>query len=208
MNNDLAKRMRFPGWLVPLMFILTLGACATTPSAVTPDSLVQQADAAMKNGSSEQAVDLLNQASKLNPANNDVWVKLAQAQFERQNYPKAIEAGTEALARAPGNAEARSVIFVASMRLAVNSLAEIRADNPISEGSRGEAEQLVKQLRETLGESILVPIGKAATAKPRAPRPAVARSDSAPVAAPAAKPAAAAPAATASNSNDPFGALR
>jgi hypothetical protein len=201
MNADVMKRVRCPGWLFAIMSVVMLGACAALPPPASPDALIQQAGDALKSGAPDQAVDLLTQASKANPANNEVWVKLSQAQFERQNYPKAIEAATEALARSPGNAEARSVMFVSSMRLAVNSLAEIRSDNPLSEGSRSEAEQLVKQLRETLGESVLVPGISKPVAKPRS-RPATARTES-PATTPAKQQAVAS-----GNGADPFGALR
>ncbi|PHV13183.1 tetratricopeptide repeat protein [Chitinimonas sp. BJB300] len=202
--------------LLCVMLASALVACGTTPhSPGSTNNLLQQANEAMNAGAPDRAAELLTQASKLNPTSELVWVKLAQAQFERQDYPKAIDAATEALARSPNSAEARSIIFVSSMRLAVTSLGEIRADTPLSDTNKSEAETLVKELRDTLGEAILIPGVKPANrpaARPR-PRPTVPTTTAKPQAdAPtppvASKPQPAATPTPSTTSSDPFGALR
>lgn len=205
------RQVLSPKWmksgLICAVIVSGLTACGTSRPPITSDALMQQANEAMSSGAQDKAADLLVQASKLNPTSDAIWVKLAQAQFERQDYPKAIDAATEALARSPNSAEARGIIFVSSMRLAVSSLSEIRADTPLSEGNKTEAEVLVKELRDTLGEAILIP-GAKPLPKPAQrvrPRP-VAKAAEAPATAPAAAPKPQPAQSTAAS--DPFGALR
>ena len=199
------------------VFVATaLIACGSARPPASSDSLLKQANEAINAGAQDRAAELLIQATRQNPTSEVAWIKLAQVQFDRQDYPKAIDAATEALARSPNSAEARSIIFVSSMRLAVTSLSEIRADTPLSDSNKSEAETLVKELRDTLGESILIPGVKAAN------RPA-ARSRSRSVTTKAETPTASQPSAPASApppvtakpqtppntpSADPFGALR
>lgn len=202
MNINISRPfIRFAALPILLVLCLSLGACATPPTVtISPTALLQQAGDAITIGAPEKAVELLTQASKLDPADKTVWVKLAQAHFERRDYPKAVSAATEALARSPDNAQARSVIFVSSMRMAVNSLNDIRKDTPLSDDSKSEAEQLVKSLRDNLGESVLIPEAKAKVAVTHT-RPKPSGKADAPV-------TAAAPKVTTTASNDPFGALR
>ncbi|MGQ5523281.1 tetratricopeptide repeat protein [Chitinimonas sp. PSY-7] len=207
---------RLKNGLLCVLVASTLVACGSARPPSSSDSLLKQANEAMNAGAQDRAAELLIQATKQNPTNEVVWVKLAQVQFERQDYPKAIDAATEALARSPNSTEARSIIFVSSMRLAVTSLSEIRADTPLSDSNKSEAETLVKELRDTLGESILIPGVKSINrpaARPR-PRPIATKPQADTPATPAA-PAAVAPAVTAkpqpapsTPSADPFGALR
>lgn len=102
-------------------------------------------------------LDALKDAIKRDPDSADLRLKLAQAQFDEHNYPAAIEAANQAIAmKAPGS-EARSILFVSSMRLAMDTLAQIRSESQLNGSTRTEAEKLVKSLRETLGESVLLP---------------------------------------------------
>lgn len=102
-------------------------------------------------------LDALKDAIKRDPDSADLRLKLAQAQFDEHNYPAAIEAANQAITmKAPGS-EARSILFVSSMRLAMDTLAQIRSESQLNGSTRAEAEKLVKSLRETLGESVLLP---------------------------------------------------
>lgn len=136
--------------------IIGLAGCASNPTSDS-SALVQQASQAMASGSNEKAIDLLSQATKSNPTDADAWARLAQAYFDTKDYPRAITAASEALARQPNQQEARGIQFVASMRLAMSTLADIRKTNQLNGNNRAEAEQVVKSLRETLGETILLP---------------------------------------------------
>lgn len=136
--------------------IIGVAGCASNPTSDS-GALVQQASQAMASGSNEKAIDLLNQATQANPIDADAWARLAQAHFDTKDYPRAITAASEALARKPDHQEARGVQFVASMRLAMLTLSEIRKTSQLNGNNRAEAEQVVRSLRETLGETILLP---------------------------------------------------
>jgi hypothetical protein len=122
--------------------------------------------------------------------------------------------------------QAKSVLAVAGLRVATQSLGELRQDASLAGDAKSDAQALAKQLRDTLGEASLfppdpndkpvvrkkkfvrhVPKGKAADA------PDTAANAAAPAATPPAAPAPAAPAtpakaAQSGGASDPFSALR
>lgn len=212
---------------------LSLGACATgNPDGKLTDlppmdKLLESADQTLASGDRDAAVKQYTQAAAANPTSAKPWVKIAQTEFEANNYPATIQAADEAMKRDTTSKEAKALAVVASLRVAVQALADMRKDVQLRGTTRSEAEQLAKSLRETLGQDVLVPTAaeKPATppAKPRSTKPATPRpsarpaADAAPAAqsvAPAATPAATtkpappAPAKNAKAGNDPFSALQ
>ena len=118
-------------------------------------------------------------------------------------------AAEEALQRDGSDRQAKSILAVSGLRVARRSLQELRADSALAGDVKTDAQVLAKMLRDTLGEQVLFPGEQTAKQPVRRPTRVVKR------VAPAATEAAnhggtAAPAATggASDSADPFGALR
>jgi len=204
---------------------LSLGACATgNPDGKLTDlppmdKLLESADQTLAGGDRDAAVRQYTQAAAANPTSAKPWVKIAQTEFEANNYPATIQAADEAMKRDTTSKEAKALAVVASLRVAVQALADMRKDVQLRGTTRSEAEQLAKSLRETLGQDVLVP---AAAEKPATPapkpkskttRPAKPAADAAPSTAPTApaaatKPATPAPAKNAKAGNDPFSALQ
>lgn len=100
---------------------------------------------------------LLQDAAKVNPNSKQPWVKLAQMQFESGNYSAAIVAAEEALQRDATDPTALSVLSVSGLRIAANSLQQLRKASAVSGSTRVEAEALAHTIRESLGEEVLVP---------------------------------------------------
>lgn len=203
---------------VALAVSVLLAACASRPAAPSPEQLaadlqtsMEQAQSARQAGDLPKAATLLQDAAKANPTSKQPWVKLAQMQFEAGNYSAAIVAAEEALQRDAADQTALSVLSVSGLRIAANSLQQLRKTNAVSGSTRVEAEALAHTIRESLGEDVLVPPAPAATASSStAPKAQSGRARNAVanrVAAPAARPADKAPAPSAGGRN-PFNVLQ
>lgn len=206
-----------------------MAGCATqgNNAATTPEAFNKQladADTVAKGGDQERAISLYQQLSKSDPTREEPWSRIAQIQFTQGHYGQAIVAAQEALQRDQTDRQAKSVLAVAGLRVATQSLGELRQDASLAGDAKSDAQALAKQLRDTLGEASLfppdpndkpvvrkkkfvrhVPKGKAADA------PDTTANAAAPAATPPAAPAAPATPAKAAQSggaSDPFSALR
>jgi tetratricopeptide (TPR) repeat protein len=214
--------MRFSNhaiWIL-LAALTVLSGCATGPDrAVTAEEFaryLQESDVKVERllaeGKREEAVGLLRTATGLLPVSKEPWARLAKLHFDASDYGNAIVAADEVLQRDPADRMAKSVRAVSGLRVAAGSLHDLRNDEKLVGSARADAVQLAKVLRETLGESVLVPpptqeeldrqaeeARKRSTARPVKARPAANRK---------AKPAPAAPAARTPGGSNPFSVLR
>lgn len=142
-------------------------------------TLLQQAQELNASGSREKAVAVLEQAAREYPTQKEPWLKIAQIQFDASQYPLAMQAAQEVLARDPLNQEAKSILIVGGLRISARAMSELRSENALSGTTRNEAEKLAKSLRETLGEPVLVPTPSVERSTPRE-QPVKARSVSKP----------------------------
>jgi tetratricopeptide (TPR) repeat protein len=193
---------------------------ATTPQAF--DKALADADTVSKGGDQDRAIALYQQLAKSDPTREEPWSRIAQIQFSQGHYGQAIVAAQEALQRDQTDRQAKSVLAVAGLRVATQSLGELRQDASLAGDAKSDAQVLAKQLRDTLGEESLFPpeqqAEKPVPQKRRIVRrvvkekPAVTASatgSAAPEAAPAAAPTPApAKAAQSGGASDPFSALR
>jgi hypothetical protein len=214
-----------------------IAGCATqgNNTATTPEAFNKQladADTAAKGGDQDRAIALYQQLSKSDPTREEPWSRIAQIQFTQGHYGQAIVAAQEALQRDQSDRQAKSVLAVAGLRVATQSLGELRQDASLAGDAKSDAQALAKQLRDTLGEATLFPPDpndKPAARKKRVVRhvvkgkatdaPDATTSAAAPVVTPAAPtapavpavpaaPAAPAKAAQSGGASDPFSALR
>ena len=111
------------------------------------------------------------------------------------------------LQRDPADRTAKSIRAVAGLRVATQSLNELRSDVELKGNARSDAIGLVKVMRDTLGESVLVPpvAAKAENASPRSASASTRASQGRGRAAHRKSAPAGEPAAT---GGDPFGALK
>jgi tetratricopeptide (TPR) repeat protein len=205
---------------------LLVAGCASSPkeggdqgdAAFT--KTLAEADAQSQGGQRELAISQYEKITRNYPTRAEPWSRIAQLQFASEKYPQAIVAAEEALQRNATDRPAKSVLAVSGLRVAIRSLNELRADSALAGDVRTDAQTLAKMLRETLGESNLVPRKDIeAMTRPAPPKrrvagkrgaAAAAAAADAPAVAPAPAPAApaAAPAAGGSGSKDPFAGLR
>jgi hypothetical protein len=140
--------------------ILIAGCGSLQSGAELPDAvkLMQEGAHALDQGQKEKGLALFATAARANPASADPWAKTAQAQFDAENYSAAIVAADEAQKRDPSRKETKAISVVASLRVAVRALTDMREDSNLRGTTRSEAERLARMLRETLGQDVLVPV--------------------------------------------------
>lgn len=187
------------------------------------DEGLAAAEKAQKQGQTDQALQLLDEAARIDPAAKQPWLRKAQIHFEARQYGPAITQAQEALQRDVNDLTAKSILAVSGLRVSASALEQLRKANEVTGSTRSEAESVARIIREALGEPILIaptavpPVAEPAPrrnarATPRGvPRaaPAAASPAITPIAPNASKPAPAArPAPAAAGRNNPFGALQ
>ena len=150
--------------LSALLCALALGACATAPLPVAKlappkmDELMAQATQASHAGLNEKAIALYQGAATSYPADKAPWLQIAQMKFDAGQYSQAISNAQETLARDPNDKLANSIIAISGLRLATRALSELSRQNNLSGSLKSESQDLAKLLRESLGETVLVPL--------------------------------------------------
>lgn len=146
-------------------------SAAMAQSSMNVDSLLEK-------GNQEEAVKVLGDLAKKNPGRKEPWIRMAKVHFDAENYAQAIVAAEEALQRDGTDRSAKSIRAVAGLRVAAQSLTDLRGDVELKGDARSDAVGLAKVMRDTLGEDVLVPPGEAEKKKKVAPvmrpKPAVA----------------------------------
>lgn len=171
-----------------LFCTMTLAACSTAPVKTAPttaslQSMLSQASTASSAGNKEQAVTLWRQAAVAYPADKSPWIGIAQTRYDAGQYGEAILGAQEVLVRDPNDQLANSIIAISGLRLSTRALGDLSRQNRLSGSLRTESQDLAKLLRESLGETVLVPVtpprpasnvaerGRAGTGKKPAAKP-------------------------------------
>lgn len=160
-------------------------------------------DTLLEKGNQEEAVKILGDLAKKNPGRKEPWIRMAKVHFDAENYAQAIVAAEEALQRDGTDRSAKSIRAVAGLRVAAQSLTDLRGDVELKGDARSDAVGLAKVMRDTLGEDVLVPPGEPEKKKKVVP---VARPKPAVAAAP--KKSGGADAAPAASGANPFSVLK
>ena len=153
-----------PGKAAALAMAVLVTGCASTPQKMSQDDYSQylkttttQVDQLLAESKRDEAVGLLAKAAEIGPESKEPWVRIARIQFDGGKYGEAIVAAGEVLQRDPADRVAKSVRAVSGLRVATESLADLRNDTEMTGSARGDAVALAKVMRESLGESVLIP---------------------------------------------------
>jgi len=152
------RNVAFCRFVTVAVLAAMLGACSTMASkdAGNYAALLGQAEAEVSSGRVESALVAFDQAAKADPTRKEPWVRSAQLQFDAGNYGRAIVAAEEVLQRDPDDQVADSVLTVAGLRIASESLQRLQGNGALaSDTARTEAERLAATMRATMGEGIL-----------------------------------------------------
>ncbi|MCP1117299.1 tetratricopeptide repeat protein [Robbsia andropogonis] len=192
-----------------------MAGCASTQKTqpLTGDAYnkkLSDADALWKSGDTDKAIPLYQELAKNDPTREEPWSRIAQIQFSQAHYGQAIVAAQEALQRDDSDRQARSVLAVSGLRVATQSLEELRKDSALVGDATTDARILAQQLRDTLGEATLFP-DEVKDDKPKSKKVVRRRTPARKATTPADNAAPAANAAGDSSgggSSNPFGALK
>lgn len=193
---------------------LLLGGCAVQPNKTAQENTtslkaaISEANEAYQAGQAEKALGMLKTTANAFPADKAPWIRIAQIKFDSGNYGDAIVNALEALQRDPNDKVANSIVAVSSLRLSTKSLSVLRSQNDLTGSLKTEAQDLAKVLRESLGETVLVPsqekpVSKSVAKSRSASRPSHRVTRPAPISKPEASDAK-----EDSRSSNPFGALK
>jgi hypothetical protein len=190
-----------------------LEAPKDAPPTPSLEALLADATKAKQEGSVAKERDTYRAAAAAYPTRKEPWGKLAESYFEVSDYGNAILAAQEVLQRDAADPVATSMLAVSGLRVSTTALAALRQQQSLRSDTRAQAEDIVKSLREVLGESVLVPSAVVPAAPPArriaAPRPVpVPSATAAPAPTAAAAPAAAASAPKPAKPVNPFERLR
>ncbi len=179
--------------------VALMAGCATTSKPQTDAEYKQsitRATETLANKGGDEAVVQFQEIAQRNPSRGEPWSYIAKIRFDEQKYGEAIVAADEALSRDENDFTAKTVRAVGGLRVAMQSLADLRADALLAGNARNDAVALAASMRETLGQDVLFPEGRKPPSRGTRPPPKP-RNDAAavPGAAAAGTPAAGAPAA-------------
>lgn len=149
-----------------------LAGCATYPKPQTDAEYKQSmthATQTLASKGNDQAVAEFQEIAVLNPSRGEPWSYIAKIRFDEQKYGEAIVAADEALNRDPEDFTAKTVRAVGGLRVAMQSLADLRANALLAGNARTDAVALAAAMRETLGQDVLFPEGYKPP-RPRQPR--------------------------------------
>lgn len=177
--------------LAAAVLLCSLAACASSGPKKTQiradyPTLMKTAEAEVAAGRIEPALVAFNEAAKSDPTRKDAWVRTAQVHLNSGNYGRAIVAAEEVLKRDQTDLVADSVLTVAGLHVAAQSLQRLRNSGSldVNPEARQGAEQLAAAMRATLGEEILNPDrpvrpvvkSRSGSARPSGVKPAVSNS--------------------------------
>jgi Tetratricopeptide repeat len=161
---------------------LLLGGCASSPppsaepapAVVSLEEWLVRGDAARKEGLQEAARSAYRDGAKAYPTEKQPWLRLADSYFQSGDYGNAVLAAQEAVQRDPKDNAAHSLLAVSGLRITAGSLSALREQSGYPVGSREEALDVTRRLREALSDpTLLAPVVAEPPAPPRKARPAV-----------------------------------
>jgi hypothetical protein len=166
-TNPVGAPMFFTRAVTPVLFVVAaslLGGCAGNKVAMSKEEFVVamgesgvKVDALLEKGNRDDAIVILQGLATKNPDRKEPWGRIAKIQFDAGSYSEAIVSAEEVLQRDETDRTAKSIRAVAGLRVAAQSLADLRNDVELKGNARSDATALASVMRETLGEDVLVP---------------------------------------------------
>lgn len=143
--------------------VAVVAGCASTIQPQTEAEYTKsmdQARAALEQKGADNAVAQFEEIAKRNPSKGEPWSYIAKIRFDEQKYGEAIVAADETLNRDPQDFVAKTVRAVGGLRVALQSVSDLRGDALLAGNARPDAVALAAAMRETLGQDVLFPDGR------------------------------------------------
>jgi hypothetical protein len=129
-------------------------AVPANPTVSNYAQFMGAADEALQKQEPWAALGFFERAAKTEPAKKQPWLRMAQLQFEARNYGAAITAANEVLVRDNTDITAKSILAVSGLRVSSQALEQLRASGSLASGTHDEASNLVRTMRQSLGQSV------------------------------------------------------
>jgi len=113
--------------------------------------------ALLQAGNKEEAVRALTEVARANPERKEPWLRMAKMYFDDARYSQSIVTAEEVLQRDRADQTAKSIRAVSGLRVAAQSLTDLRSDVELQGNARADATGLAMVMRDILGEDVLVP---------------------------------------------------
>ena len=154
--------MPFSRLVVVAGLVVLMAGCASVKpqSEAEYKQSMAAAEKTLEQKGADQAVAQFEEIAQRNPTKGEPWSYIAKIRFDEQKYGQAIVAADETLSRDPQDFVAKTVRAVGGLRVAMQSLADLRADTLLAGNARADAVALAAAMRETLGQDVLFPEGR------------------------------------------------
>ncbi|CAB3636917.1 outer membrane assembly lipoprotein YfiO [Achromobacter spanius] len=154
--------MPFSRLVVVAGLVVLMAGCASVKpqSEAEYKQSMAAAEKTLAQKGADQAVAQFEEIAQRNPTKGEPWSYIAKIRFDEQKYGQAIVAADETLSRDPQDFVAKTVRAVGGLRVAMQSLADLRADALLAGNARADAVALAAAMRETLGQDVLFPEGR------------------------------------------------
>lgn len=114
--------------------------------------------AEVAEGGRERARLIYRDAAKAYPIDKRPWLRLAQSYFDVADYGNAVLAAQEVVQRDAADNVAQGLLAVSGLRISTAALSALRNQDTLTSSTRTEAQDMARNLRNILGESVLVPV--------------------------------------------------
>lgn len=116
-----------------------------------------RAEASIRAQDVASAKASFRKAAEFDTTSKVPWRRMAELDFNAQDYGPAITEAQEVLKRDPMDTTAQSVLTVSGLRVALDALGLIHSESDPKGPAHLEAAKVAQKLRETLGQDLLLP---------------------------------------------------
>jgi tetratricopeptide (TPR) repeat protein len=133
--------MPFSRLVVVAGLVVLMAGCASVKpqSEAEYKQSMAAAEKTLEQKGADQAVAQFEEIAQRNPTKGEPWSYIAKIRFDEQKYGQAIVAADETLSRDPQDFVAKTVRAVGGLRVAMQSLADLRADTLLAGNARADA---------------------------------------------------------------------
>jgi hypothetical protein len=148
--------------VVCIVLVCTLAACAAVPQVIEKPlqgaglanpvvqsyaQLMDLAQEALQRNEAWVALGFLERAAKNEPAKKQPWQRIAQLQFDAQNYGLAITSANEVLVRDNADLVAKRILVLSGMRVSAQAYEQLDGLTVLDASSQSEASALLARMQ-------------------------------------------------------------
>ena len=165
--RKVSKAMKL--WKTKLVCSVALTCLMIPFAASAAPAAPAVADAAQKSAA-DQEIQVLKDVAQARPTEKTPWVRMTQIKYDAGSYGDAVAYALQVLQRDPADKYAKGVVALGSLKLSIKALNDLSAQSDLNGGVLSDAQNQTRLLRESLGETVLVPARPKAVVRPAVPK--------------------------------------